>query len=50
MLKAVIFDMDGVIIYTIDNMERIYEERLSLDVTGHYQRKDVFDLKVTKTR
>lgn len=44
------FDMDGVIIYTIDNMERIYEERLSLDVTGHYQRKDVFDLKVTKTR
>jgi len=32
--------------FEIKNMNRIYEERLSLDVSGHYNRSDIFDFKV----
>lgn len=44
-----IWDQEGV--YTVDiDTDRCYEERMALDVTGHYQRNDVFELKVTKKR
>ena len=32
------------------NLERCYEERMALDVTGHYQRNDVFDFEVNGQR
>lgn len=44
-----IWDQEGV--FTVDvDIQRCYEERMSLDVTGHYQRNDVFDLKVNQKR
>lgn len=44
-----IWDKEGVFTVEVD-LERCYEERMALDVTGHYQRNDVFDLQVKKTR
>jgi len=44
-----IWDKEGV--FTVDvDLDRCYEERMALDVTGHYQRNDVFDLTVNKKR
>ncbi len=44
-----IWDQEGV--FTVDvDLQRCYEERMALDVTGHYQRNDVFDLTVNKKR
>ncbi|MEM6965691.1 MAG: carbon-nitrogen hydrolase family protein [Bacteroidota bacterium] len=42
--------VEEIIFYTIDHMEMIYEESMSLDVTGHYNRRDVFDFKVNRER
>lgn len=43
------WDKEG--IFTVEvNLAKCYEERMSLDVTGHYQRHDVFDLQVNKKR
>ncbi|GAB5523565.1 MAG: carbon-nitrogen hydrolase family protein [Roseivirga sp.] len=43
------WDKEGVFTIEVD-LNRCYEERLALDVTGHYQRNDVFDLTVNKKR
>lgn len=43
------FDTEGVLICEIKDLDRVYKERMTLDVTGHYQRLDVFDFKVKKT-
>ncbi len=43
------WDKEGIFTSTV-NLERCYEERMTLDVTGHYQRKDVFNLRVNKER
>lgn len=40
------YDMDGTFYCEMDHMDKIYEESMTLDVTGHYQRLDVFDFKV----
>lgn len=44
------YDKKGIFIVEIDNLEMAYEERMALDVTGHYNRKDVFDFQVNKRR
>ena len=44
-----IWDQEGVFVVEVD-IQRCYEERMALDVTGHYQRNDVFDLKVNQKR
>lgn len=44
------FDKNEVIYFEIDNLERAIEERMTLNVTGHYQRPDVFDLQLNKKR
>lgn len=44
------YDKKGIFIVEIDNLEMAYEERMALDVTGHYNRKDVFDFCVNKKR
>jgi predicted amidohydrolase len=43
------FDVEGVLICEIKDLDQAYKERMTLDVTGHYQRPDVFDFKVRKT-
>jgi predicted amidohydrolase len=43
------FDIEGVFTAEVD-LNRCAEERLALDVTGHYQRHDVFELTVNKKR
>ena len=42
--------VEEMIYYTIEDMGKIYEERMSLDVTGHYNRRDVFDFKINRER
>jgi len=42
--------VEKMIFYTIENMDQIYEERMSLDTSGHYNRRDVFEFKVNKGR
>lgn len=44
-----IWDKEGVFTVEVD-LDRCYEERMALDVTGHYQRHDIFDLQVMKMR
>ena len=44
-----IWDKEGVFVQEID-LSRCVEERMALDVTGHYQRNDVFDLTVNQKR
>ena len=43
------WDVEGVFTAEVD-LSKCYEERLALDVTGHYQRNDVFELAVNKKR
>jgi predicted amidohydrolase len=40
------YDLDGTFYCEMDHMDKVYEESMTLDVTGHYQRLDVFDFKV----
>lgn len=44
-----IWDKEGVFVQEVD-LTRCTEEKMALDVTGHYQRNDVFDLTVNQTR
>jgi len=44
-----VWDKEGVFVHEVD-LSRCVEEKMALDVTGHYQRNDVFDLKVNKAR
>ncbi|MFY0593825.1 carbon-nitrogen hydrolase family protein [Roseivirga sp.] len=44
-----IWDKEGVFTAEVD-LNRCIEEKMALDVTGHYQRNDVFDLNVDKKR
>ncbi|MEM8909186.1 MAG: carbon-nitrogen hydrolase family protein [Bacteroidota bacterium] len=44
------FDRQGLIFVEIEQLDRVIGERMTLDTTGHYQRKDVFQLQVDQTR
>lgn len=44
-----VWDQEGVFVHEVD-LNRCYEERMALDVTGHYQRNDVFNLEVNQRR
>ena len=42
------YDREGIIYHIIDDLECAWRERLTLDVTGHYQRSDIFELNVKR--
>ena len=44
------FNQGGIFIVEIENLDQIYEERMTLDVSGHYNRLDIFDFQVNKRR
>lgn len=44
------FDTAGIIYYEINDLHRAYGESMALDVTGHYNRMDIFDFEVNKDR
>ncbi|MFK7949924.1 MAG: carbon-nitrogen hydrolase family protein [Saprospiraceae bacterium] len=44
------YDKKGIFMVEINNLKIAYEERMALDVTGHYNRTDVFDFQVNKKR
>lgn len=44
------FDRDELIFFNIDNLELAIQERITLDVSGHYQRPDVFGFSVKNKR
>ena len=38
-------DMSPIIYYTIEDLNARYKEKMTLDVSGHYQRHDVFEFR-----
>lgn len=44
------FDREGIILHTLENMESIWEERITLDTSGHYNRLDLFDFQINNQR
>ena len=42
------FDKEGIIYHTIEDLIQVYRERMTLDTSGHYQRPDIFKLKVKR--
>ncbi len=48
-LTTPVFDKSTIIYQELD-IKEIYKEKMTLDVTGHYQRQDVFELNVRKER
>ena len=44
------FGLDDTIIFEIPDTGKTIREKMNLDVSGHYNRPDVFDLKINKTR
>ncbi len=49
MVTEQVFDKEEVIFADID-LDRVKKESMSLDVSGHYQRLDVFEFGVNKKR
>lgn len=43
------FEKNDIHVVQLD-LDKIWEERMTLDTTGHYQRKDVFQVEVDRTR
>ena len=44
-----VFDAPALLVATLD-LARVREERMTLDVTGHYQRAELLSLRVTRGR
>jgi predicted amidohydrolase len=44
------FNTEGIIIHTLENMNRVLEEKITLDTSGHYNRTDLFDFQIDTRR
>lgn len=44
------FDREAILYINIPDLMQTYRERMTLDVTGHYNRMDVFDFEVNRER
>lgn len=44
------FNIEEIIYYTIEDLQKTIREKMTLDVTGHYNRWDIFDFNYTKKR
>lgn len=44
------FDKEEILYCTIDNFDTAIKEKLTLDTTGHYSRRDIFDFTVNRKR
>ena len=44
------WENEGIFIVDIDDTSVIYQERMTLDTSGHYQRKDVFKFTINRER
>ena len=44
------YDIEGLIWAEIPDLKQVIAERMALDVTGHYQRRDLFDFGVKRER
>ena len=44
------YDLRGLIYHTFDDLDSVLQERMTLDVTGHYQRPDLFTFSVDRRR
>ncbi len=44
------FETEGIIFHDLQDLNRAFGESMALDVTGHYNRTDVFNLEIDKTR
>ncbi|MEM6631420.1 MAG: carbon-nitrogen hydrolase family protein [Bacteroidota bacterium] len=45
-----VFEREGILIHTLQNLARVLEERMTLDTSGHYNRYDVFEFEVSRKR
>ncbi len=43
-------DVETILYYDLPNVSNLIQERMNLAVSGHYQRPDIFELKVNKKR
>lgn len=44
------FETEGIIFHEIENLDSAFGESMALDVTGHYNRLDVFNLDINRER
>lgn len=44
------FDQERIIYFTLENIGQLYGERMALDVSGHYNRPDIFSFGVRQER
>jgi predicted amidohydrolase len=43
-------DKEGIFVYEITGLDRVYKERMTLDTSGHYNREDVFNFTINHKR
>ncbi|MEL6867957.1 MAG: nitrilase-related carbon-nitrogen hydrolase, partial [Bacteroidota bacterium] len=45
-----VYEETSILVQKIDGLDRVYEERMALDTSGHYNRRDVFDFAINRKR